>query len=344
MKSQGRFAILAALSACLVLPAGFAQSTQPAQSQPQDQQNAQDQSQYSGVSHPPPDSSIQSDEDAAPAATKPPAPTAKPSPAIPLVSTAPLKAVQSEMSRANSANSSAPAADSAHPLDNTDFGIVTVVPQHPSGPNGDATLQTRGFDPNNDIVNYVPSGPNELAAGTNITMRLSADLSTDNAHAGEAFGGVVARNVYKDGRIIIPAGSGIRGRVVEVSQGHHIGPHATLRLRPDEVVLPDGTLYRIHAEAVQSLAPGTRTNNEGGIEAGHHYTKDAVEYGAGTGVGAVAGAAIAGPVGAGVGSLVGAGLVSAHMLVGHPQAANLPEGSVLIFSLTEPMTMTPTRD
>ena len=200
------------------------------------------------------------------------------------------------------------------------------------------------MNPNDGIVNYVPSGPNELAAGTNITIRLSADLSTDDAHRGEPFGGVVARNVYKDGRIIIPAGSGIRGRIVDVSQGHHIGPHATLRLRPDEIILPDGTMYHIDAEAVQSMASGTRTNDEGGIVAAHHYTKDAVEYGAGTGVGAVAGAEIAGPVGAGVGSLVGAGLVSAHMLMGHPVAANLPQGSMLVFSLTEPMAMTPTRN
>jgi hypothetical protein len=332
MKSQGRIAILAALAACLVLPAGLAQSQQPAQNQ----QNAQDQDQTTGVSHPPSDSTIEADEDTTPA----PAPAPKPSPAIPMTSSAPTSAAPPVASPVTPA----PAAAPANSLDNTDYGIVTVVPNPSNGGSGDASLQTRGWNPNDDIVNYVPSGPNELAAGTNITIRLSADLSTDDAHRGQPFGGVVARNVYKDGRIIIPAGSGIRGRIVYVSQGHHIGPHATLRLRPDEIILPDGTMYHIDAVAVQSLASGTRTNDEGGIVAGHHYTKDAVEYGAGTGVGAVAGAEIAGPVGAGVGSLVGVGLVSAHMLMGHPVAANLPQGSMLVFSLTEPMAMTPTRN
>ncbi|HEX3662252.1 MAG TPA: hypothetical protein VHU89_12515 [Acidobacteriaceae bacterium] len=331
MKSQGRIAILAALTGCLVLPAGWAQSTQPAQNQ----QNAQNQDQYTGVSHPPPDSTIDADEDTTPA----PAPAPKPSPAIPMTAAAPAP----DASPAASAVIPEPAA-SAHPLDNTDYGIVTVVPSQNAAGTGDAALRTRNWNPNDDIVNYVPSVPGELAAGTNFTVRLSEDLSTDDAHRGQTFRGVVATNVYKDGRIIIPAGSGIRGRVVEVSQGHHIGPHATLRLRPDDIILPDGTMYQIDAEAVQSLASGTRTNDEGGIEASHHYAKDAVEYGAGTGVGAVAGAEIAGPVGAGVGSLVGAGLVSAHMLIGHPEAANLPQGSMLVFSLTQPMTMTPTRN
>ncbi|HZZ39075.1 MAG TPA: hypothetical protein VFE06_08085 [Acidobacteriaceae bacterium] len=336
MKSQGRFAILAALAGCLVVSAGLAQSTQPAQNQ-QDQQNAQDQnqSQNTGVSHPPPDSTIQADEDATPA----PAPTAKPSPAIPMNSAAQPAAALPAVSAAMPEPAAAPA--SVNPLDNTDFGIVTAVPtQHAS----DTALQTRGWNPNDDIVSYVPSGPNDLASGTNFTIRLSEDLSTHDAQRGQTFRGIVARNVYKDGRIIIPAGSGIRGRVVEVSQGHHIGPHATLRLRPEEIILPDGTTYHISAEAVQSLASGTRTNVEGGIEATHHYAKDAVEYGAGAGVGAVAGAEIAGPVGAGVGSLVGAGLVSAHMLIGHPEAANLPQGSMLVFSLTRPMAMTPTQN
>jgi hypothetical protein len=325
MKSQGRIALLAALTACLVLPAGWAQSTQP----------AQDQDQSTGVSHPPSDSTIQADEDTTPV----PAPAPKPSPAIPMTSAAPAAASPA----ADSAATPEPAAavSSTNPLDNTDYGIVTAVPTSPSG---SASLQTRGWNSNDDIVNYVPSAPNELAAGTNFTIRLSEDLSTRDTQRGQAFRGVVARNVYKDGRIIIPAGSGIRGRVVGVSQGHHIGPHATLRLRPEAIVLPDGTLYRIDAMAVQSLASGTRTDNEGGIEAGHHFAKDAVEYGAGTGVGAVAGAEIAGPVGAGVGSLVGAGLVSAHMLIGHPEAANLPQGSMLVFSLTEPMAMTPTHN
>jgi hypothetical protein len=332
MKTQGRLALLAALTACLVLPAAWSQSTQPAQNQqtPPDQ----NQSQYSGVSHPPSDSTIQADEDAPPPVV---APAPKPSAAIPMTTAAPVVAPAPEAG-------TEPAAAPSNPLDNTDYGIVTVVPaKHPSSAD-DASLQMRGWNSSDGIVNYVPSAPNELAPGTNITIRLSEALSTSDTQRGQTFGGVVSGNVYKDGRIIIPAGSGIRGRVVEVSQGHHIGPHATLRLRPDQIVLPDGTMYHIDAELVQSLADGTRTNVEGGIEPTHHFAKDALEYGAGTGVGAVAGAEIAGPVGAGVGSVVGAGLVSAHMLIGHPEAATLPQGSMLVFSLTEPMSMTPTRD
>ena len=57
------------------------------------------------------------------------------------------------------------------------------------------------------------------------------------------------------------------------------------------------------------------------------------------GGGAITGAIIAGPVGALTGGLIGAGVVTAHLLINHPQAT-LEPGTVLIFSLSEPLLMT----
>jgi hypothetical protein len=305
MELRGRFVTLAALAGCFFLSTALAQSSQPAPSQ-QNPDQSQNQDQYSGVSHPPADDTIQADEDQ-------PAPTPKPKPSAAIPTTA----------------------QPAPPAQSSD-GVVTT------GTTGHAPLAQRPWNPDDDIVNFVPSNPNELAEGTNIRVRLSQALSTSESHPGEAFTAIVDQDVYKDGRIIIPVGAEMRGRVSGVSQGHHIGPHATIRLRPEAVVLPDGTEYHIYAVAVQSRASGTRTDDEGGIEAATHYKKDAIEYGAGTGAGALVGGEIGGPVGAGVGSLVGAGAVTAHMLTGRPPAADLPQGSVLVFSLMEPMELSPT--
>ncbi len=309
MKFTGRFAPLAVFTACFVLSTAFAQSNPPAQNQQPSQDRSQ--SPATGVSHPPPDDTITADEDMAPPVANPPAP--KPSAAVPMTMAKPSAAIPQTT--------------------NFDQGVATT-----------ASLTRRTWNPDNDIVTTVPSDPNELASGTNIRVRLSEELSTADSHPGETFRALVDRDVYKDGRIIIPVGAEMRGRIVQVSQGHHVGPKAALRLRPESILLPDGTSYQLYATAVQSKAPGTRTDQEGGIQASTHYKKDAVEYGAGAGAGATAGAFIAGPVGAGVGSLVGAGAVTAHMIMGHPEAANLPQGSVLIFSLTEPMELTPTRN
>lgn len=318
MGSPVRMAILAAMAGCLCGYTATAQSTQSQNQQNQQSQASQNQDQYTGVSHPPADDTIQADEDLpAPA----PAPAPKPSPMI---------------------TKPAPTAPAAVRGGNADDDIAGGSS---SGADNDLALHTRpDDDPAYGIVSYVPDDPNALAEGTNLRVALTEGLSTADTQRGATFEAKLTGNVYKDGRVVIPAGSVLRGEVVHVSQGHHLGPHAALRLRPDAVVLPDGKEYHLMAEVVESDVSGTKVNEEGTIEASVRYKKDAVEYGAGAGAGAAAGALVAGPVGAGVGSLVGAGAVSAHMLTSRPEAANLPQGSVLIFSLTEPMELTASKN
>jgi hypothetical protein len=335
--STGLLLILAALCGALPAPALLAQSASP-QSAPQTQQSEPDQN--TGVSHPPPDDTIQADEDLSPPA---PAPTPKPSAAVPMTPIAPppvAAAAPAPMANPVPPPPTRTGGEFAGEVDNTDMGIVTANPV----PASDSPLQSRSPSADYGIVADVPYSPYDLREGTNITVRLNQDLTTTDTQPGTAFTAAVTRDVYSDGKVIIPAGSEMRGRVVHVSQGHHLGTHATIRLRPDVVVLPDGTAYHLLAEVVESDAPGTRIDDEGGIEASNHYKKDAVEYGAAAGTGAIVGGTVAGPVGAGVGTLVGAGAVTTHMLLQDPQAANVPAGTLLIFSLTEPMGLTPTKN
>jgi hypothetical protein len=305
---------LAALAAALTLPgAAFAQ--QAANSDP-----------YAGVSQPPPDASISTSPDDPQPVTPPPAAT-KPSAYVP-------------------APTAAPAPRPAR-VTNPDYDVVSSVPaqdQEPAEPAHvhEAVLESRQ-NPDYGIVSSIPSSPNELSEGTDIRVRLITRLSTNETAAGSSFRGQVATDVYKDGRVIIPAGSELKGRVVGVRQGHHFAGAATLRLRPDMVILPDGTAYHLYAQVAASEAKDTRTDSEGGIQPKSHLVKDTIEYGAGAGTGAIVGAHF-GPEGALVGAIAGAGVITAHLLMQHPEAAVVPQGSVVIFSLSEPMELTPTRN
>lgn len=284
---------------------------------------------YAGVSQPPPDATITASPDVQPA----PPPAAKPSPAVPEAAPEAPPATPP---------APAPAPVAVTPAANPDYDIVTSIPGENQPPVAEgATLHTR---PGDDIVTSVPSSPNDLAEGTNIRVKLTERLSTRDTNAGAPFKGEVTKDVYKDGRIIIPAGSELRGRVIAVSQGHHFGPAATLRLRPDVVILPDGTAYHLYGQVAGSEAPGTRTDSEGGIQPKSHLVKNAAEYGIGAGGGALMGAHFGGPTGALIGAGIGAGVVTAHLLMQHPDAAVLPEGAMVTFSLTEPMALTPTRN
>lgn len=292
------------------------------------QQTAPDQ--YSGVSKPPADDTIVANADTQPPAQPATQPAAmKPSPATPAPAAAPPVAAPPPASNAPSAY-------------NPDNDIVSSVPAEDSAIAPTQQLQTR--NPDAGIVSYVPSSANQLPEGTNIRVRMAEGLSTRETAVGSPFKAEVTTAVFKDGRIIIPPGSLLKGRVVGVRQGHHFSGAATLHLRPDMILLPDGTAYHLYAQVVQSKAPGTRTDSEGGIQPSSHWKKDSVEYGAAAGAGAVVGAQLAGPHGALIGAGIGAGVVTAHLLMKHPDAVVVPEGSIVTFSLSEPMELTPTRN
>jgi hypothetical protein len=194
-------------------------------------------------------------------------------------------------------------------------------------------------DPDGDIVHPRPARPGELLEGTTIRVKLMDRLSSRESEKGEAFRGQVAFDVLQDGKVLIPAGSGIEGRVTLASSGH-FGGHGSLRLRPEAVILPDGSRFELHAETTGAPDSKTRMGTEGTINPGSRLKKDGIEYGAVVGAGAVTGAVIAGPVGALTGGLIGAGVVTTHLMVDHPQAT-LEPGSMLLFTLTEPMNLMP---
>lgn len=324
MKINGNRWALACLGlAVMATPAALAQQ-QPDASNP-----------YQGVSQPPPDDTIVTTPD-----TAQPAVYAKPSPATP----APPSTASAATSQPGVPVITTGPSDDNGRYDNTDYGIVTIPGTPSLQISGDTAVLHARDDSDADIVTQVPGPWNELPEGTDIRVRISNTLSTTQTTAGSSFQGQVMADVTRDGTTIIPAGSTLRGRVMQVSQGHHFGPAATLRLRPDMVILPDGTAYHLHAQVRSSQAAGTRTGSEGGIEPTAHVWKKTAEYGVGVGTGALVGGQLAGPPGVLAGTLIGAGMVTTHLLLQHPTAAVVPAGSEIVFSLTEPMDLTPTRN
>ena len=293
---------------------------------------------YEGTSKPPADDIITTSNPPAPGAApvaapaNPPIP--KPSPAHPALSqpTPAQYQYQAQQPVVRSALSA--------PEDGTDNGIVEIAPDAPSQP-GQPALNQRALanDPDGDIVHPAALAPGEVGEGTIIRVRLLDRLSTADSKNGDSFRTRVASDVLQYGKVLIPAGAEIDGRVMNVSTGS-LGGHGSMRLNPDTVILPDGSRYRLYAQVSGTPGSGTRVGSEGAINPGSRLKRDGIEYGGGVGAGVIAGAAIGGPVGALTGSIVGAGLVTVHLLVNHPQA-HLEEGTVLLFTLTEPLHLEP---
>ncbi len=296
-------------------------------------QQASQNNPYEGTSNPPPDSTITT-----PAPEPPPTPAVKPSPshladsptAAPAQPTAPAEAQLGTVSQPSPihANSAEPGME-----DGTDGGIVIVEPDATSRP----VLNQRAEmnDPDGDIVHPAPLAPGELGDGTVIRVRLLTSLSTATSQPGETFRSRVASDVIQGGQVLIPAGSEIDGSVTEVSTGRFAG-HGSIHLRPQTVILPDGSRFNMYAQLSGAPGSGLRVNDEGTVTPGSHLKKDSIEYGGAMGAGAVTGAVLGGAGGALAGTIIGASVITVHLLVNHPQA-RLADGTYLLFTLNEPL-------
>jgi hypothetical protein len=295
--------------------------------------HAQQPNPYQGTSNPPPDDTIETTTTPPP---KPPAgkPLVAPAPAQ---APAPAEAQAQPQDQAQPLPSSPGPAAYAPPAAGTDGDVIQNTAPAPAPP----SLAQRAYasDPDGDIVHPMPLGPGQLGEGTLIRVKLLDRLSTTDTEKGQPFRSQVASDVFQGNSIVIPAGSEIDGRVVEVSSGH-LGGHGSMRLRPDVVILPDGTRCQLRAQVTATPGSHTRVGSEGTINAGSRMHRDEIEYGTVVTGGVITGAFLGGPVGALAGGAVGAGVVTTHLLVSHPQAT-LEPGSVIDFTLTDTLSLTP---
>ena len=280
---------------------------------------------YEGVSAPPVSDAIMTTEQ------EPVVAPVVPPVVAPLVTAPPVAAV-TPLTSAVPANSS-----------NPDAGIIeTALPEEtPTYAPNAITLHRRSADvhdgdPDEGIVTYVQGPANALPEGTVFRVRMLQEINANNTSAGTPFRAALTQDILRNGKVVVPEGSELHGRVINVTTGKHISGGSILHLRPDEFVLPDGTRYHLHAQVIDTDGSDTKAKGEGDIAANEHGKRSVAELGMGAGSGAIVGAVVGGGVGAVVGTAVGAGVVTAHWLLTN-WSADLPASSVVVFSLTDPM-------
>lgn len=204
-----------------------------------------------------------------------------------------------------------------------------------------ATTVAPMADPDAGIVTSVPERAGELREGTLLKMRMKEMLSTTSTVVGAPFTAELSEAVEREGRVILPVGSVVDGRVTEVHSGKRISGAALLHLQPTSVTLPDGTRYILHAQLIDtSQGHNLRVDREGTLKRRDHAKETLAVVGGVTGAGAIAGGMIGGGVGAVVGAGIGAG-ASTVVWLRQDRQATLQENTTLVFSLTVPMILRP---
>ena len=170
-------------------------------------------------------------------------------------------------------------------------------------------------------------GPKELTlpAGTVIIVRLASAVGSKTSNTVDHFNATIATPVESGGKVVLPKGAEVLGKVIEaVPQGRFKGG-AVLSLALESVTI-SGDAYDIRTSSVSRSLKGKGK-------------RTATFIGGGAGGGALIGGLAGGGKGALIGAALGAGAGTAGAAYTGEKEIVLPAESTLSFTLTEPLTI-----
>jgi hypothetical protein len=167
-----------------------------------------------------------------------------------------------------------------------------------------------------------------IAAGTNLTIRINQHISVKTSHAGDRFTGeVVEQVVGQNDRVVIPKGAPVSGVVVASHRRGHFKGSSILELRLTYLTL-GGSRYALDTSDLTQTKKGKGK-------------RSAAMIGGGAGLGMLVGGVATGGVGLLVGGLVGGGggtLLSG--LTGN-RDIEIPAESIVRFKLADNLVVQP---
>lgn len=159
----------------------------------------------------------------------------------------------------------------------------------------------------------------EIPAGTEMDVRLTETLSSETATVEQRFTAVTEADIYQDDRLLIPAGSRVRGVVSSVDRASRTDRRGELTLAFDQITV-NGRNYEMRGTITEVFKA--------------ERDKEVAKIGGGAGVGAIIGGIIGGVKGAILGAVIGAGGTVAAT---EGTDVKLESGTILRLKLDEPL-------
>ena len=166
------------------------------------------------------------------------------------------------------------------------------------------------------------ASPNTVPVGTELDARLQGSLSSETAQVEDRFDATTIVDLSQGSRVVVPAGSVMRGIVTSVDRATRTDRQGSLTVSFDQITV-NGRVYLLRGTVTQALESGGVRGEAGRI-------------GTVAGVGAIIGGILGGFKGALAGILIGGGGVIAAT---PGQDVDLPPGTILRVRLDTPLTV-----
>ncbi|MBP1608594.1 MAG: hypothetical protein H6Q04_829 [Acidobacteria bacterium] len=160
-----------------------------------------------------------------------------------------------------------------------------------------------------------------IPSGTKLMIRLESTVDTAVNKAGDAFKGIVDEDISVDGKVAIPRGSAVSGKLLKVVQSGRVEGRAELAMELNKVEV-GGTSYSMATKTFSVMAESSKK-------------EDAMKIGGGAGIGAAIGAIAGGGKGAAIGAAVGGGAGTAVVVGTRGKEIKYAPEQKLTFTLSE---------
>jgi hypothetical protein len=209
-----------------------------------------------------------------------------------------------------------------------DNGLRTTVPSSSASGNGG----NNSYDSAQTNAPAAPPAPTPvpkitLAAGTQLSIRLNDEVSSEKAQVGDVFHGSISSPIVVDEQTVIPTTADVEGRVVEVRSAGRFAGQSVLTLELSKLTM-NGKTYSLQTNQ------WTKSGNGRG-------KSTAAKVGGGAAVGAVLGGIFGGGKGAAIGAAAGAGAGTGVSAATKGQQIILRPEAIVAFQLQSPITVTP---
>jgi hypothetical protein len=206
--------------------------------------------------------------------------------------------------------------------------IQSNQPQNSEAPADNSQTASNAAPPADNSQPAPPPVPATVTipSGKTLTVRLADDVGSKVSQPGQTFGGTLAHAVLVDGQQVIPAGTRVRGVVVDAKPMGHFAGGALLQLKLESIRANGQELPIQTSTFTQTLkGKGKRTG---------------VLAGGGAGLGAIIGGIAGGGKGAAIGAVAGGGAGTAGAAYTGNKEILLQAESAVAFTLKAPLKIT----